>query len=73
MGRIHLNGCPKFGVHFCPPEDVGGLSGYFEFLEAVTNPLHEEHDAMVEWCGGNFDPTHFDVTETNLRLQHIKF
>lgn len=37
------------GEMACPPEDVGGLSGYFEFLEAVTNPLHEEHDAMVEW------------------------
>jgi len=61
------------GEMACPPEDVGGLSGYFEFLEAVTNTLHEEHDAMVEWCGGNFDPTHFDVTETNLRLQHIRF
>lgn len=60
------------GEMACPPEDVGGLGGYFEFLEAVTNPLHEEHDAMVEWSGGKFDPTHFDVTETNLRLQHIK-
>ena len=61
------------GEMACPPEDVGGLGGYFEFLEAVTDPLHEEHDAMVEWCGGNFDPTNFDLTETNLRLQHIKF
>jgi hypothetical protein len=60
------------GEMACPPEDVGGLGGYFEFLEAVTNPLHEEHGAMFDWCGGNFDPTHFDVTETNLRLQHIK-
>jgi hypothetical protein len=60
------------GEMACPPEDVGGLGGYFEFLEAVANPLHEEHDAIVEWCGGKFDPAHFDVTETNLRLQHIK-
>jgi hypothetical protein len=28
---------------------------------------------MLDWCGGHFDPTHFDLTETNLRLQHIKF
>jgi hypothetical protein len=61
------------GEMACPPEDVGGLGGYFDFLEAVMNPQHEDHESMIEWCGGNFDPTHFDVTETNLRLQHIKF
>lgn len=61
------------GEMACPPEDVGGLPGYFEFVEAVSNPLHEEHAAMLDWCGGHFDPTHFDLTETNLRLQHIKF
>ncbi|AOU98295.1 hypothetical protein BI364_10275 [Acidihalobacter yilgarnensis] len=60
------------GEMACPPEDVGGLVGYFEFLAAATNPLHEEHEAMIEWCGGHFDPTDFDITLTNQRLQHIK-
>lgn len=61
------------GEMACPPEDVGGLGGYFEFLEAVTNPLHKEHEAMIQWCGGPFDPTEFDVTETNQRLKLVKF
>lgn len=61
------------GEMACPPEDVGGLPGYFKFVEAVSNPLHEEHAAMLDWCGGHFDPTDFDLTQTNLRLQHIKF
>jgi len=40
----------------CPPEDVGGVWGYEEFLEALADPDHEQHDDMVRWAGGTFDP-----------------
>src|SRR5215218_988309 len=40
----------------CPPEDVGGPWGYSEFLEAITDPDHEEHAERLEWVGGPFDP-----------------
>lgn len=60
------------GEMACPPEDVGGLPGYFEFLEAVTNPHHEEHESMVEWCGGSFDPAACNIIEINERLKQIK-
>ena len=40
----------------CPPEDVGGASGYEDFLEALADPDHEQHDDMVRWSGGTFDP-----------------
>jgi hypothetical protein len=53
------------GANACPPEDVGGLGGYEEFLEAVRDPSHEEHDAMRRWCGGPFDPMGFDVNSAN--------
>lgn len=33
----------------CPPEDVGGLAGYADFLEAWNNSRHPEHDAMRQW------------------------
>jgi hypothetical protein len=51
------------GKRACPPEDCGGIWGYEEFLEAIRNPEHEEHEEMLEWCGGEFDPEHFDPTE----------
>ncbi len=35
------------GEMACPPEDVGGLGGYFGFLETMADPQHEEHDAVV--------------------------
>ena len=47
----------------CPPEDVGGVWGYYEFLEALADPKHEQHDDLVEWAG-DFDPEEFDAEKT---------
>lgn len=44
------------GANACPPGDVGGLIGYAEFLQALANPKHEEHESMLKWIGGPFDP-----------------
>ena len=60
------------GEMACPPEDVGGLGGYFEFLEAMSDPHHEEHQSMMQWWGQSFDPRAFDITEVNERLSRIK-
>ncbi len=53
------------GKGACPPEDVGGIGGYYGFLEAIKDPAHPEHDDMLEWCGGAFDPAAFDFEEVN--------
>ena len=49
----------------CPPDDVGGISGYYHFLEAITDPKHPDHEEMVEWGGEDFDPARFDVQSVN--------
>lgn len=49
------------GACACPPEDVGGVWGYAEFLEAIRNPKHEEHVDMLEWIGGKFNPEQFSA------------
>lgn len=49
------------GKRACPPEDCGGIYGYEEFLEAIRDPNHEEHEEMMEWIGGDFDPEYFDI------------
>ena len=48
------------GQRACPPEDVGGSGGYEEYLEAMANPKHEEHESFMEWRG-TFDPEAFDA------------
>ena len=49
----------------CPPEDVGGLPGYYHFLEAIKDPKHPEHEDMMEWAGKDFAPAAFDVQAVN--------
>jgi len=49
------------GARACPPEDCGGVWGYMDFLQAVQNPRHKEHDEMLEWVGGSFDPEAFEA------------
>ena len=47
------------GARACPPEDVGGVWGYADFVEAIQNPDHEDHEGLLEWAGGAFDPEAF--------------
>jgi hypothetical protein len=56
------------GARAAPPEDVGGSSGYEEFLEAIADPKHEEHDHMISWVGYPFDPEALDLNQINQRL-----
>lgn len=53
------------GEHACPPEDCGGVPGYYHLLEVLASPRHPEHRDMVEWVGGSFDPEAFDVGALN--------
>ncbi|MEM9273366.1 MAG: plasmid pRiA4b ORF-3 family protein [Cyanobacteria bacterium P01_F01_bin.143] len=52
----------------CPPEDCGGPWGYMEFLEAIQDPNHPEHESFLEWLGGDFDSEFYDLNEINQRL-----
>ena len=60
------------GERACPPEDVGGISGYAYFLDAVGDPAHEEHDDYLMWVGGSFDREAFNVAEVNAEVPQGK-
>jgi hypothetical protein len=55
-----------------PPEDVGGMWGYYHFLQAIQDPDHEEHDEYLEWVGGAFDPEAFNLVEVNQALAALR-
>jgi hypothetical protein len=59
------------GKRACPPEDCGGTWGYEEFVEAIQSPDHPDHEEMLEWVGGEFDPNAFDRDEINQQLRSI--
>ncbi len=56
----------------CPPEDCGGAWGYMEFLEAIQNPNHPEHESFLEWVEGSFDSELCDLEEVNQRLAEFE-
>jgi hypothetical protein len=60
------------GENACPPEDVGGAHAYFDFVAAIRDPTHAEHDSYLRWVGGNFDPSAFDLDDVDDRLSTIK-
>ena len=66
--KIALPVCLK-GKRACPPEDCGGIWGYEELLQTISNPKHPDHDEMLEWLGGEFDPEEFDLEEINEDLE----
>ena len=50
----------------CRPNPYTGL------LEAMHDPQHPEHEARLEWVGGEFDSNFFDLDEVNTELQSVK-
>lgn len=67
VGTLKVASCID-GARARPPEDVGGPSGYQEFLEVLSDCYHEEHAHMTRWCGGHFDPAWFDLELINSDL-----
>lgn len=57
------------GARACPPEDCGGPFSYGEFVKALADPDHEEHDQILTWVGGHFDPDSFDANAVNRLLR----
>jgi hypothetical protein len=58
------------GARSGPPEDIGGVWGYEEYLEALADPKHERHDEFMEWNGG-WDAEKFLVEEINRGLRRF--
>jgi len=56
------------GERACPPEDVGGVYGFADYVEAITNPNHSQYRELLEW-NGPFDPAQFDAARATSRMK----
>jgi hypothetical protein len=59
------------GARAGPPEDVGGVAGYVELVEALADPDHPEHAATREWLGRPYDPEEFDPVRVTTLLRRL--
>ena len=55
-----------------PPDDCGGVPGYYNLLEAVADPKHPEHRDMVDWLGDAYYPDAFSNDALNQYLAGLK-
>lgn len=55
-----------------PPEDCGGIGGFYHLLEAIRDPKHREHEELSEWLGRDFHPDAFSIEAVNRRLVHLQ-
>ena len=64
---------PQFlgGERRCPPEDSGGLPGYYEFLGNIGSKELKERKAVLDWYGGPFDPDEIDEQKIVTKLNRI--
>ena len=60
------------GKRACPPEDCGGIWGYYDLLATLADPANANHAERLEWLGlesaADFDPDSFDRDAVNLAL-----
>jgi hypothetical protein len=60
------------GANACPPEDCGGIYGFYNLLEIIADPKHPEHAEMKEWIGRELDAGEFSREEVNAVLKRLK-
>jgi len=79
---VLFEGCPPLdpnvkyplcleGERACPPEDCGGTSGFVDYLAAITDPNHEQHEEMLKWRGP-FDPEACDPEKATEEMRKVK-
>jgi hypothetical protein len=64
---------PQFlgGERRCPPEDCGGIPGYYEFLGNIASKECKQRQAALNWYGGPYDPDEIDEQKILIALKQI--
>ena len=64
------------GRRAAPPDDCGGVWGYAELTEILSDPGHPEHEDRLDWLGldhaGDFDPAAFDAEAVGRALSLLR-
>ncbi len=58
------------GEHAAPPEDCGGLPGFYELLDALGDPAHPDHEEMHD-IYDLYDPAGVNEAQIRINLSRI--
>ena len=61
------------GRRRCPPEDCGGVWGYYEMLDSLKDPNAPNHEEMKEWIGERFDPDVFSPQAVDTMVGRMRW
>jgi hypothetical protein len=62
--------CYAGGEGNAPPEDCGGIPGFYDALHILANPKHPDFDETKAWFG-DYDPAGIDKRAIEVRLGKI--
>lgn len=54
-----------------PPEDVGGMPGFEDFVNAMEDEEHPSHEEFLEWYGEYYDSSFFSRKTVNDQLKKM--
>lgn len=60
------------GAETAPPEDVGGLLGYYEFLKVYNDPKHPEHEETKIWAKEQ-RYREYNAEFINMKIKDLKY
>ncbi len=56
-----------------PPEDCGGIHGYYENLKIISDKKHEEYQSTKIWLGRGYNPEEIKIDKINKLLKRKDF
>lgn len=57
----------------CPMEDCGGIYGYYECLEVLSDKTHPEHEEHLQWVESQGYPNEYKMSQINHNLEENYF
>ena len=73
MPAAHGTQYPQFlgGERRCPPEDCGGVPGYYEFVDNIASKQIKKRKAALDWYGRAYDPNDIDEKQIVANLKRL--
>lgn len=60
------------GAMACPPEDCGGIPGFYNFVEIMADKKHPDYRDACGWYGKTFEANAFDKTKVKFKNASLR-